>query len=252
MKRGNNISVIFCVVTFLFIFGVTKSFAQDTLFCKNNTQIIGKVLEVDVSVLRYVRADNPDRPVYVIKREDIASVHYQNGVIDIFEDDEHTFFDRYAGLPIEKRHHDYYFEGIEKGMSRSEYKDFIEINCPKAWRQFKGWRAMETVGIPVTAVGGIMLFAGIATFSDTYSSLHKQELINAKEYKKLCEEYNSQLTVIIVGGALLGAGVSMLVVGHTFKFTQSVNTYNQLCVPKQTATLSVGVSPTSMGITINF
>jgi len=50
----------------------------DVIVKKNGEIIHGKVMEVNLELIRYKRTDIPDGPIYVIPREDVFAISYRN------------------------------------------------------------------------------------------------------------------------------------------------------------------------------
>lgn len=69
---------------FVMLFSASMLYAQDIITLKNGETINGKVTEVGVNEIRYYKSDNPDGPVYVANKFDIAQVVYANGNKDVF------------------------------------------------------------------------------------------------------------------------------------------------------------------------
>ena len=73
------------ILFLLILFSAKISFAQDTLFMRNNTIILAKVLEVDAKEIKYNRFEVPNGPIYTDDKENINEIHYKNGLKDIFK-----------------------------------------------------------------------------------------------------------------------------------------------------------------------
>lgn len=58
--------------------------AQDTLYLKNGEFIVGKVLEVNPTEVKYKKAQIMDGPIYVSYKSDIALIQYKNGFKEVF------------------------------------------------------------------------------------------------------------------------------------------------------------------------
>jgi hypothetical protein len=59
---------------------VTASvFAQDVIVKKDGTTILGKVIEIGTSEVKYKKFSNQDGPTYVINISDLLAINYQNG-----------------------------------------------------------------------------------------------------------------------------------------------------------------------------
>ena len=58
--------------------------AQDTIYQKNGSVIIGKVIELSEDEVKYKRAGMEDGPLFVEKKKNLESIHYRNGSKDVF------------------------------------------------------------------------------------------------------------------------------------------------------------------------
>src|ERR1051325_2530086 len=60
--------------------------AQDTLYRADGSKLIVKVTEISKNELRYKDYSNPDGPVYIVNKNEISKVVYQNGSSETFSD----------------------------------------------------------------------------------------------------------------------------------------------------------------------
>ncbi len=70
-----------------FLFFLLCSFAamaQDTIYYRNGEVKLVKIMEVHSSEIKYIRADNLTGPAYYSNKNEINSIRYSNGHIDIF------------------------------------------------------------------------------------------------------------------------------------------------------------------------
>lgn len=58
--------------------------AQDVIVQKDGSSMLGKVVEITDSEVKYRKADNPGGPVYSMKIADIMRINYENGTTDSF------------------------------------------------------------------------------------------------------------------------------------------------------------------------
>jgi len=65
----------------LLTFSFTKS--QDLIIKKNGDEIKSKVLEVNLSIIKYKKYDNLNGPTFEIKKADVFIIKYENGTKDI-------------------------------------------------------------------------------------------------------------------------------------------------------------------------
>lgn len=61
--------------------------AQDVIVCKDGTSLLGKVIEITDSEVKYRKADNPDGPLYAVKVASVTRINYENGTTDVFTPD---------------------------------------------------------------------------------------------------------------------------------------------------------------------
>jgi hypothetical protein len=69
---------------FAFLVIQTYSQGQDTIKTTTGVKIIAKVFEIDKDNIKYKKLNNPDGPAYLISVNEVESVNYQNGDIDLF------------------------------------------------------------------------------------------------------------------------------------------------------------------------
>ena len=65
---------------------VASAFAKDVITKTDGTKLDVKVEEISETVIKYRKASNPTGPVYTIPITSVATVLYENGEIDIFND----------------------------------------------------------------------------------------------------------------------------------------------------------------------
>jgi hypothetical protein len=77
MKRKVFLSVCLLVICW----GVCH--AQDVIITRDAKKINAKVTEVNPGDIKYKKFDNPDGPTYTLPKNQIASILYQNGMVDV-------------------------------------------------------------------------------------------------------------------------------------------------------------------------
>ena len=65
-------------------------FGQDTLIKKNKEEIKCKVTEVGVNEIKYKMPDNPDGPVFVIRKDEVWKIKYANGTETLITADKYS------------------------------------------------------------------------------------------------------------------------------------------------------------------
>lgn len=72
------------ILSAAFFFAATTLNAQDVITLKSGTTINAKVSEVGINEIKYYKAENPQGPVYVTSKADVAQIAYSNGAKDVF------------------------------------------------------------------------------------------------------------------------------------------------------------------------
>lgn len=78
----NFFLLTFCLVAPVFFY------SQDTICMRNGDRIDAKVEQIDPDYIKYKRFSNPNGPLYVVERQDVAEIRYGNGSADVFTPEE--------------------------------------------------------------------------------------------------------------------------------------------------------------------
>jgi hypothetical protein len=71
-----------------FLIHINFVYGQDIIYKKNGEKIVAKVLELNMSEVKYKTLDNLDGPIYVVLKKDVSVITYSNGTFDVIEDDK--------------------------------------------------------------------------------------------------------------------------------------------------------------------
>ncbi len=95
------------------LFSILPLFAQDLITTKKGEDIQAKILEVSAKEVKYKNYNNPDGPTFVLNKNDIIMVRYENGEKDIFgQSSEHPS--------------NHAMGEIREGMKYKEYKKLYD------------------------------------------------------------------------------------------------------------------------------
>jgi len=78
-------NLLFIQIIFVMILYIPALKAQDTIVKRNNEKVIGKILEVNPTDIKYKRFDYPDGPTFTIVKWELKYIIYGNGVNESFE-----------------------------------------------------------------------------------------------------------------------------------------------------------------------
>jgi hypothetical protein len=173
MKTLTKTSISFhYLITFLIIsFGSTCS-GQDTIITRNGQSILGHVMEVSTTEIKYKKAGIADGPVYIEDKSGVARINYKNGFSDVFPEikpwqlpiakvekkEEVVNFKRKPVL--EKRRGKYLYDNERLGENEL-HKLLLAVNDPDIdlqVRKAKRSRGLQYVGfaaIPFTVVAAL-------------------------------------------------------------------------------------------------
>lgn len=189
--------------------------AQDTLLMKNGNQVIAKILEVNTAEIKYKRFDNLEGPTFVIVKNDVVMIKYQNGTVDKIADQVVSPTTTHVDAPIVIQKapvvvdpkiypsgNGYYADNRRIGQAEL-YNKLLNLNdseITKHVHQAKAARGLQFVGfvaIPCM-VGGV-----ISVITQSF-----QERNNSR--------YSADYTT---GAGLLSGGVVCLVGSTVFKIS---------------------------------
>jgi hypothetical protein len=85
MKTSTRMSMcFFYLITFLTTAFETSCFGQDTIITRNGNSIIGHIVEITPTEVKYKKEGIADGPLYIEEKSTIDRIHYKNGFQDIF------------------------------------------------------------------------------------------------------------------------------------------------------------------------
>ncbi|MDR1793308.1 MAG: hypothetical protein LBR36_07720 [Bacteroidales bacterium] len=234
---------------------LAQSWGQDVIVTYKSGKINAKVISVDNIQVKYKLFAQQDGAEYTIPKSDVVTILYENGVVDILVAQVpigERNFNALAGVPIVKRGSDFCFEGTNISMSKWDYKDFLEINCPQAYQIYKKGRILNTFGIICTAIGGVMLLAGLPLTCESLNTWNTYKPITYGSQAELYHQYSTGVGLSIAGAVLAGGGVSMLSFGIKMKRHTSLDFYNNNCTVKKTAALNIGFQGNAVNLKLTF
>ena len=75
MKQIFSIALLFCICI--------SVFAEDLIITKQGVKISAKIIEVNLTEIRYKKADNLEGPTYTMEKNKINTILYKNGSVGI-------------------------------------------------------------------------------------------------------------------------------------------------------------------------
>lgn len=150
-----------------------QSFAQDIIKTKSGKTIEAKILEVSDETLRFKRFNNQEGPTVVIKLAKVASVTYENGEVEEFDEEEEVAVkprsarsksvDRSYAVPVDdnedegKEETPKYAKGIWKDMKENAFGVWADPAGFLQWGPMVGfhYRKNRTIFDVYTRISGL-------------------------------------------------------------------------------------------------
>lgn len=87
MKAYNHTYKIYLIICLL---SSQVIFAQDLIITKEGEKIESKVSLIDSEQIQYKKYDNLDGPLYIIQKDEVLQISFENGTIEIFNEQAKT------------------------------------------------------------------------------------------------------------------------------------------------------------------
>jgi hypothetical protein len=145
--------------------------AQDTLFLKDNTKVVAKVLEINDLEIKYKAFSNIDGPLYIKKKSEVVKVKYKTGSEDVFQTESKSSSNvNYASTPAPVQT----YVKEEQSMSKQDYADMFRQGKSDAKIYYKGYKGAGTGTFLTTLILGpiVGLVPAIATSVSTPNEDH--------------------------------------------------------------------------------
>lgn len=216
--------------------------AQDVIIKRDATRIEALILEVSDSEVRYKIFSDPYGPTFVVKTNDIATIIYKNGDVQVFEKkaESSTLNGNYVVGTMTCTGSNYYLN--DKMMSKDEFRYLLMKNCMPAYNYYKKMSIMAYVGIALIPVGAAMVAAGQIIW-DSDSGLKPDGLAEKR------------IALMSVGAVFSGAGIALCGVGFGCR-NKACDIFNEKCANtafnNKGIRLDLQTSKNGLGIALKF
>lgn len=217
----------------VFLLGILNNvFSQDIILLKNGEEIKAIVNEIDIHVIKYKKFENPNGPVYNLKKTDVVMITYENGLKDEFSKQvitEKTNVLNENPLIAKK--------GIVKqngkSLTKKEVQSFMITNSD-ALELYNSGKNLCTSGEIIAGAGlGIILIAAVV------------------ENKGNFKDNSAAMVGVIGGAACLATSMTVTFTGRS-KIKKSVALYNSGIQNQQSYKIDVGINQNGIAFTMNF
>lgn len=242
------------------------SFAQDIIITKDKERIQAKIMEVSQDEIKYKKFTYQDGPIFSIDIDEVVTVAYENGEVEVY--DEETIEEKNEIIQAKaealrkqeamygtfvKEDDFYYLYDRDKTtkMDKKAYLEFIQNNCPEAYRNYQKGNKLWKAGLGMLGSGlGMTLLVGTPLYVVGVS-----KMVN---YDYGHRQYNVGVNCTVAGSVFLSVGslttagsIPLLVVGG-IKRNNSHEVYNDHCKNPQYLSFSVNAKANGVGLALNF
>lgn len=126
MNRFSCLKLIFTFICFYVFVGAVS--AQDVITKTNGDDIYAKIFEVGSNEIRYKRFDNQDGPTFVLNKNEILMIRYENGSKDIFNNN----ISSRSGYSYVQQSNEPVPSGIVPGMRYKDYSKYYKLSDYKS------------------------------------------------------------------------------------------------------------------------
>lgn len=219
----------YCLIA-AFIFAGMHCFAQDTLVKRDGRQILGKVLEVSQTEVKYKKAELADGPVYIEDKATIVKIKYKGGYVDLFPEIipsvnySHEEYKRNNSNDYRESTEKYpsltklgksYFYGKRMVNERQMQDILLQLKDPEINRQVKNAR----ISRGLQYIGFLAIPFGIAAVAYGVESWDNPAFYSGKSDKVMTG-------LIVTSGVMLGASVYFNI-NRNYRNGKAVSLYQQ-------------------------
>ena len=158
-----------------FLTGIAFSIhAQDVITLKSGDEIKAKVLDIDLTMIKYKKFDNQAGPSYTIEKNKVFMIRYENGTKDVFNDhpsgnesSQVKTSQPEIKISINKDQITYKGAKVLKNnvrMRPNEVKSTFSSNFP-ALKKYKSGRTCRTISWVLTGLGAVDLSIAVINTS---------------------------------------------------------------------------------------
>lgn len=180
--------------------------AQDIITKKDGTDIQAKVTEVGIDQISYKKYSNPDGPTYVIKKNEILMITYENGEREVYASDEGI--NAKSILPQGMMTYNTWSGKVSVGGVTMENDMLEHYFTPEDYRLYRDGKQSALVGGVIGVIGAIPLGWSLG------------EYVAGKDLNK---------GLFIGGGLVMAYGLVMNAIGEN-RIKEALSHYNSTLV----------------------
>lgn len=240
----------------LLLLAITSSLslAQDIIITKDKERILAKILEVSMDDVKYKKFTYQNGPIFTLDIDKILTIAYENGEVEVYDEkfiqekNERVLAQAEALRQKEAmygtfvKEDDFYYLCYDSKITKMDekaYLQFIEQNCPEA---YKKW----TEGYTLWNAGWGLLSSGLALGILVGTPLCA---VGKAKHNENCRGIGTIFTTV---GALATAGSIPLFIVGGIKKNNSYEEYNDHCKQTDEFYIVLQTNSNGIGLALNF
>lgn len=218
----------------------TMTFAQDVIIKRDATRIEATIMEVSSSEVRYKDFTNQSGPTFVLSTDEISTILYKNGNVQVFEKKVDTPQQNGNTSNLNGNGRLIFVGGNfflgDKMMPEQEGRYFLMKNCMQAYQQYKMFTDLGYSGVSFMGIGAALILSGGIVYAVT------------DRYDGFC--------TMMAGVASTGFGIPLCAAGFACR-GKACDIYNYRCANtaynrRKGVTLDLKSSRDGIGLALRF
>ena len=179
---------------------ITNLYSQDIILKKNGETIDSKIIEIGIDKIKYHKYSNLSGPVFVILKEDVTNITFENGDIEMISASNKSNIDEIKKIIID----DINEFGFERDTYKSNCNAFFEGDI--LWLQYFNKKGKQIGYDNLYDLSIVYKFAGVSKREDDLAYINIWTSLLYTVRKK--EIWNNFFTIIWIVWILIAAIVT--------------------------------------------
>lgn len=252
-------------------------FAWDIIVTTDNQSLTVRITEISDTEIRYKPSDNPDGPNYVIRKDKVNTILYENGKVEQFTASTPQEEQPAQNQPVQEAYRPSPTVNVTNGkritnvtsnsfmvdgqtLTGQDCRKYLEDNCTAAYQELlaqeKLGKGLVITGVCFFVPGVILGSLGASMYVDGVKDLAKAK--DNSHRKSAQKDITTGSALMGVGWSMFGVSIPLLVVGYVktyHAFENAVEVYDVQCDQRRAANdlrFNLQMGSDGLGVAMNF
>ena len=203
-------------------FCLAQAIKPDVIVKKDNTKIEALIKEIDDTTIKYKRFSNPDGPQYSISKEEVVTILYANGEVEVMKStaagpslptNKNIIESNEASNEINKTAPIIYQVPTSLVGFATKIQNGSNDDVRKTLKRYKQSKGRQIFWPVITAGAGVaFIVGGAVTLGNAKSSAIRDSHGRSNSYDEYLSEYRTSGIALITAGVIFGAGSSLMAI----------------------------------------